>query len=317
MKIDQGWTAVATSEYIRGDKPVAIVAHTIELVLYRDQNDVVRVLEDRCAHRRVPLSLGKVCDGFIRCAYHGWSFDGATGACVDIPNLSSDEKVSPRYRVNTFRVCERDGFVFVAFSDEVDVEQCLSAKTDAGTGYYQTFGNSIVSMPATEYAAALLDGPETLLQLRGVGVSDFFLGDPVYRDGWLVSDREASWSYRSQPPSIKEVARPLILRVEVERHQCAARVWLLNADQEPLALVILGFSAGLRSTSTVCWRYHQFPAWRHNAPQWLRLSLNLGLPAINVYEAISGHALARLLRGPSKHIDSNVIDEYEQLTGEL
>ena len=54
-------------------------------------------LEDRCPHRRVPLSLGEVKDGRLQCGYHGWTFDGASGACTAIPHLTADERVPARY----------------------------------------------------------------------------------------------------------------------------------------------------------------------------------------------------------------------------
>lgn len=39
---------------------------------------------DRCPHRNVPLSLGRVCDGQLECPYHGWKFDGE-GGCTEMP----------------------------------------------------------------------------------------------------------------------------------------------------------------------------------------------------------------------------------------
>lgn len=42
------------------------------------------VLHDRCPHRGVPLSDGRVARGRIICPYHGWSF-GDAGACRAVP----------------------------------------------------------------------------------------------------------------------------------------------------------------------------------------------------------------------------------------
>ena len=39
-------------------------------------------LEDRCAHRQVPLHLGVVCENQLKCHYHGWSYNGG-GQCVE------------------------------------------------------------------------------------------------------------------------------------------------------------------------------------------------------------------------------------------
>ena len=41
-------------------------------------------LEDRCCHRALPLSMGRVIGDRLQCGYHGLEFD-TTGACVAVP----------------------------------------------------------------------------------------------------------------------------------------------------------------------------------------------------------------------------------------
>jgi phenylpropionate dioxygenase-like ring-hydroxylating dioxygenase large terminal subunit len=53
------------------------------LVVARDREGPF-VLDDRCPHRGVPLSRGKVEAGAIVCPYHGWRF-GRGGACLQVP----------------------------------------------------------------------------------------------------------------------------------------------------------------------------------------------------------------------------------------
>jgi Rieske [2Fe-2S] domain len=43
-------------------------------------------LDDRCAHRQVPLHLGVVAGGQIKCDYHGWPYE-CSGRCVNVPNF--------------------------------------------------------------------------------------------------------------------------------------------------------------------------------------------------------------------------------------
>jgi nitrite reductase/ring-hydroxylating ferredoxin subunit len=45
-------------------------------------------------------------DGSLQCPYHGWSFDGATGRCTAIPNLSADERVPNGIKVAAFSAAE-------------------------------------------------------------------------------------------------------------------------------------------------------------------------------------------------------------------
>lgn len=53
------------------------------------ESDCELPLLNRCPHRAVPLSEGKVwSDGSLMCSYHGWRF-GEDGACKAIPQASA------------------------------------------------------------------------------------------------------------------------------------------------------------------------------------------------------------------------------------
>src|SRR3546814_7176893 len=71
------WWAVARSEEVTDKKPLGINIGDQPVVLWRDKQGIVRALEDRCPHRRAPLSLGCIRDnGWIQCGYHVWSYEG-------------------------------------------------------------------------------------------------------------------------------------------------------------------------------------------------------------------------------------------------
>lgn len=77
-------------------------------VMFRDENGAPSCIRDECAHRACPLSLGKVVDGKVECAYHGWQFNGA-GDCEKMPSTTFCRGV----HVSALPVVERDGFVWV------------------------------------------------------------------------------------------------------------------------------------------------------------------------------------------------------------
>src|SRR5690606_16518469 len=81
------------------------------LVLFRDGTGKARALLDRCPHRNVPLSAGRVVEGSLQCGYHGWRFDGA-GRCCAVPGLPG-EPDRPSRRVPTHATREQDGFIWV------------------------------------------------------------------------------------------------------------------------------------------------------------------------------------------------------------
>lgn len=102
------WQAVALTSDI-GAKPLRILFAGQPVVLFRS-GEGIAALQDRCPHRLVELSKGKVVAGEIECPYHGWRFN-ASGACTAVPGLSV---AVPGYRVPRFRTYEKAGVLFLA-----------------------------------------------------------------------------------------------------------------------------------------------------------------------------------------------------------
>ena len=66
-------------------RPVRVVLAGVPIVLFRDGRGAVGALVDRCPHRGVALSLGRVAeDGCLECPFHGWRFD-VDGANCRVP----------------------------------------------------------------------------------------------------------------------------------------------------------------------------------------------------------------------------------------
>ena len=72
---------------------------------------VCEAMIDRCPHRNVPLSRGKVCGNHLVCAYHGWRFDHR-GQCVGVPGADTVPDVAAR----SLAVREAVGLVWVSLS---------------------------------------------------------------------------------------------------------------------------------------------------------------------------------------------------------
>jgi len=101
-----------------GERPLARSVVGVPLVLFRGQDGKAAALLDRCPHRNVPLSLGRVVGGGrLECPYHGWQFEGG-GRCVHIPGLLASE--SKERRAPAAAVREQDGLVWVY--PELDTE---------------------------------------------------------------------------------------------------------------------------------------------------------------------------------------------------
>ncbi len=88
------WTPVLPLAEIE-TQPVAIGLAGERVVLFRNSQDEIGALVDRCPHRGAALSLGRVnADGCLECPYHGWQFD-TDGACTHVPlNNPADLQLS-------------------------------------------------------------------------------------------------------------------------------------------------------------------------------------------------------------------------------
>lgn len=107
---DQWFIACASSEL--GTAPRAETIQEVPLVLFRDARGRAAALLDRCPHRNIPLSGGKVVhDGTLECPYHGWRFD-REGTCRAIPSFCGEPSAKAR-SAPAFPVLEQDGWVWV------------------------------------------------------------------------------------------------------------------------------------------------------------------------------------------------------------
>ena len=104
------WYAVAPSDALRHE-PVGAVIWDRPVCVFRDAAGVAHALEDRCPHRLVRLSLGRVTDDGIECRYHGWRF-GSDGRCLHVTGLDPD-RIPEAARTEALPVREQDGFVWV------------------------------------------------------------------------------------------------------------------------------------------------------------------------------------------------------------
>ena len=105
------WYPVAVSGDVRKEKTHPVTFAGERIALYRGDSGTVYALEDRCAHRQVPLSMGVVEGEVLRCCYHAWAYRG-NGRISQIPYLPRDAARPPR-GVRADPVREAYGLVFV------------------------------------------------------------------------------------------------------------------------------------------------------------------------------------------------------------
>lgn len=110
--VKNSWYSAGLSKEFEKGK---LTGHKIagrRMVIWRGEDGKVTALDDRCAHKRFPLSQGRLmADGTLECAYHGLCYN-TEGKCTKIP-AQEDRAIPPQARVQQFPLIEQDGLVWV------------------------------------------------------------------------------------------------------------------------------------------------------------------------------------------------------------
>jgi renierapurpurin 18,18'-hydroxylase len=131
------WYPVAVSASVRQGKTFAAKFAGRRIALYRGASGTLYALEDRCAHRQVPLSMGVVEGDALRCCYHAWAYRG-NGRIWQIPYLPKGAARPPR-GVRAYPVREAYGLVFVFPGDpDKAAATLLPELPEFGSGRHKT-----------------------------------------------------------------------------------------------------------------------------------------------------------------------------------
>jgi phenylpropionate dioxygenase-like ring-hydroxylating dioxygenase large terminal subunit len=106
--IIEGWYWVCSSHSVRENqiKPVTMLGR--ELIVYRGEDGIVRVMDAFCPHMGAHLAEGKVDGVGVRCFFHHWKFNDQ-GSLVTIPC----QKMVPNTGVRAWPTKEKYGMIWV------------------------------------------------------------------------------------------------------------------------------------------------------------------------------------------------------------
>jgi len=109
------WYPIAFESLTSKEKPFAFTLLGTKLVVWFDfVKGEWCAVSDRCPHRLAPLSEGRIDSrGRVECPYHGWAFEGSSGACSSIPHLPAADPIPPRACVESFPVAVSQGAIWV------------------------------------------------------------------------------------------------------------------------------------------------------------------------------------------------------------
>jgi phenylpropionate dioxygenase-like ring-hydroxylating dioxygenase large terminal subunit len=108
----QYWQPIALAEELKPSEPLPVRILGENLVLFKDDQGRIGVVQRRCPHRGADLSYGRVEDGGLRCIYHGWLF-GVNGNCMAQPGEPASRSFADRLRITAYPCREIGGLILV------------------------------------------------------------------------------------------------------------------------------------------------------------------------------------------------------------
>jgi len=110
------WYAIESSRNLKKRGLISIERFGQKLLLFRDADGKPACLEDRCPHRQLPLSLGKVKEGCIECPAHGFRFK-STGTCTLVPANGKDGKIPKDFFAKSYVINEIHDIIWIWWGD--------------------------------------------------------------------------------------------------------------------------------------------------------------------------------------------------------
>lgn len=97
------WTPAMTAREIPAadEPPVRLQLLGEALLVFRDSEGRIGVIEEHCPHRGASLFFGRNEKGGIRCVYHGWKFD-VDGRCMEMPTEPAGSPMQAKVRARTY-----------------------------------------------------------------------------------------------------------------------------------------------------------------------------------------------------------------------
>lgn len=165
--LKNAWYVVATSKEIKKGEIYAKTVMEFPMVVWRDNENNVQVLADRCMHRNAPLSKGKFVQDCVVCPYHGWVFNGK-GNCVEIPSEGPNTQRIPKHQVESFPVNESAGLIWIWLGREVPANQLpFEMPLYKGNGWHHYYMVTDFEQGVTDLVENFMDVPHTIFVHKG------------------------------------------------------------------------------------------------------------------------------------------------------
>ena len=181
------WIAACLAEEVAepDGKPVRVRLLGESLVVFRDSQGRLGVLDEYCSHRRASLVYARNEECGLRCLYHGWKFD-VEGNVVEMASEPAESNIPQRVKHKAYPAREAGGFVWCymgpaaempafeapAFAPSADV-RVSATKVRVRCNWAQILEGQIdsahsSSLHSSDMVPAQVDGASTWSQFRHI-----------------------------------------------------------------------------------------------------------------------------------------------------
>ena len=177
------WMPVCLSEEVAESDGTPVRTRVLgeDLVVFRDSDGRLGVLDEHCPHRRASLALGRNEEGGLRCLYHGWKVD-VRGTVLEMPSEPAASELCGKVR-HTAYPCEEAGGLVWAYLGPADTMPAFERPAFAPTPATRV---SIVKVQVEANWAQILEGAIDSAHSSSLHSTDM---PPARVDGARATDR--------------------------------------------------------------------------------------------------------------------------------
>jgi phenylpropionate dioxygenase-like ring-hydroxylating dioxygenase large terminal subunit len=183
------WYVVLDSSQVKR-KPVGVTRLGEKLVFWRDTQGRLACIADRCCHRGVMLSPGKLVGDHVQCPFHGFEYN-ARGRVTVIPANGVNAPVPKALKVHSYPVHEAHEFIWIwwgenppedlkppPFFDDIDPQFSYGRARDSWKAHYSRAIENQLDAPHLPFVHHNTIGSSGRTLVDGPGVK--WLGEDMF-----------------------------------------------------------------------------------------------------------------------------------------
>jgi phthalate 4,5-dioxygenase oxygenase subunit len=118
------WLPVCLSDEVAENDGAPVKARLVgeDLVVFRDSNGKLGVLDEHCPHRGASLVFGRNEECGLRCLYHGWKFD-VEGNILEMASEPDGAALKSSLKQRAYPVREAGGFVWAWLGPKEEIRE--------------------------------------------------------------------------------------------------------------------------------------------------------------------------------------------------